>query len=237
MPRRTHIPAARVTRALRVTGRSPRSAAAAVAPARARIRSTAGFTLGEVLITVLLVGLLTGAVAAGIGTAINVYNDIRGHADAQGILNNAVTAVTDELRFAYDVESLSSGATGDVNLYAFDSATRDYRLCLSNAPLTSGVSATSPSRIYINAVTTDLSQNDTTTPTYLGSTPLPLLNTAANSGDSSATGNAYNVQLTQLSWDSSTRLWQFALEVTSADGTYTTNTGDTPITVRALNTW
>ena len=48
-----------------------------------RLRSDGGFTLGEVMATVVLVGLLTLAIAAGIGVAVNVYGEIRGHSESK----------------------------------------------------------------------------------------------------------------------------------------------------------
>ena len=46
--------------------------------------------MGEVLATVVLVGLLTLAIAAGIGVAVNVYGEIRGHSEEQGVLNDCL---------------------------------------------------------------------------------------------------------------------------------------------------
>ena len=81
------------------------------APRTARaLRADDGFTLGEVLVTVLLVGLLTLAVAAGIGVAVKACGSIKQATEANALMGNAVTAVQDELRFAYDVEAVSARA-------------------------------------------------------------------------------------------------------------------------------
>lgn len=59
----------------------------------------------------LLVGLLTLAVAAGIGVAVKAYGSIKQATEANALMGNAVTAVQDELRFAYDVEAVSGASS------------------------------------------------------------------------------------------------------------------------------
>lgn len=118
------------------------------APRTARaLRADDGFTLGEVLVTVLLVGLLTLAVAAGIGVAVKAYGSIKQATEANALMGNAVTAVQDELRFAYDVEAVSGASSGVGPAYAFDSSVRGYRLYLANDANTitvNGVNAANP---------------------------------------------------------------------------------------------
>lgn len=184
-----------------------------------RLRSTDGFTLGEVLATVVLVGLLTLAVAAGIGVAVNAYNDIRGYTEEQSLLNNAVTVVSDELRFAYDISTTDNISTTGNDPILFSSPGRDARFYLANDP-TNGISLVGVP-----------DPGDGTTPTPDPATaqtvPLPLINTAAGeSGDTKLTA-----RLTKLTYNNG--LWTFAISVSGGDTTLTS--GD--LTVRSINTW
>lgn len=179
----------------------------------ARIGASDGFTIGEVLATVVLVGLLTLAIAAGIGVAVNAYGDIRGHSDEQAVLNNAVTAVTDELRFAYDVNA------DDQSRIVFSSTVRDARFYLDNddagavALFGAGAAggATDPSQ--------DVRQGDPV--------PLPLVNTAAGASG----GTQLTASLAKLEYRNG--LWTFSITVTG--GARTLESGD--LTVRSINTW
>lgn len=169
-----------------------------------------GFTLGEVLATVLLVGLLTLAIATGIGVAVNAYGDIRGYTEKQAVLNNAVTAVTDELRFAYDVNA------GDPDRIVFSSTNRDMRLYLGN---NAGV----VTLFGVNPGSSDPEQ-DIPSGDFVS---LPLVNTAAGgSSDSNITAS-----LTQLKYEDG--LWTFSITVT--DGAHTLESGE--LTVRTVNNW
>lgn len=214
-----NIVAARVKRSLR----PPRAARL--------LHTTSGFTLGEVLVTVLLVGLLTLAVAVGIGSALGSYGTIKQATDANALLTNAVTAVEDELRFAYDVETVpvaagtGIGANG-TTAYTFDSSVRGYRLYLANATA-SGV--TSITLNGVNALDADGTQQD-----LPGSVDtlaaLPLLNT-------DTTGTGASVQLAALSWtpnpDGRGGLWEFSVKVSGVGHDAESGT----ITVRAVNNW
>lgn len=193
-----------------------------------RLRSDGGFTLGEVLATVVLVGLLTLAIAAGIGIAVNVYGEIRGHSEEQGVLNDAVTAVADELRFAYDVngdvESLAGTGNG-VQPVVFSSPGRDVRMYVGNKEAEEG----RPACVVLYGAGAH-GDGDPEQDSSMGDwQPLSQVNTAAGaSGDA-----AYAVQLTRLTWDEATGLWIFALTVTGGD--QPVESGD--ITVRSVNTW
>jgi len=66
-----------------------------------------GFTLGEMMVKVLKVGLLTSAAKAGIGVAVKTYGSIKQASEAKAIRGNAVRAQQEELRIAYDVETVS----------------------------------------------------------------------------------------------------------------------------------
>lgn len=201
-------------------------------PSRATrlLRTTSGFTLGEVLVTVLLVGLLTLAVAMGIGSAIGSYSTIKQATDANALLTNAVTAVEDELRFAYDVETVSVAADTGINgttAYTFDSSVRGYRLYLANAMDSEGV--TSITLNGVNALDADGGQKDLP-PGVDTLAALPLLNT-----DTAGTGAS--VQLTTLTWtpspDGHGGLWEFSVKVSGAGHDVESGT----IKVRAVNNW
>ena len=192
------------------------------APRTARaLRADDGFTLGEVLVTVLLVGLLTLAVAAGIGVAVKAYGSIKQATEANALMGNAVTAVQDELRFAYDVEAVSGASSGVGPAYAFDSSVRGYRLYLANDANTitvNGVNAANPEGTA-----------DPLPGTVDTVAALPLLNT-----DTSGTGAS--VQLDSLTWNPDPAgggLWAFSLTVSNGDYEAQSKT----ITVRTINNW
>lgn len=189
--------------------------------ALARLRASDGFTLGEVLATVVLVGLLTLAIATGIGVAVNAYGDIRGYTEEQAVLNNAVTAVTDELRFAYDVKEPAAplkGTGGDVKSVVFSSTNRDTRLYLGNHE---GVIALFGTAAPGNNV-------DPQQDVQLGDpVPLPLVSTSA--GDNSDPG--ITASLTKLTYANG--LWTFSLTVTG--GARTLESGE--LIVRPVNNW
>ncbi|WP_290996464.1 hypothetical protein [Gordonibacter sp.] len=196
------------------------------------LRTTSGFTLGEVLVTVLLVGLLTLAVAMGIGSAIGSYSTIKQATDANALLTNAVTAVEDELRFAYDVEAVSVAAGTGIDgngttAYTFDSSVRGYRLYLANTTDSDGV--TSITLNGVNALDADGKQANL--PADVDTlAALPLLNI-----DTAGTGAS--VQLTELTWTPSPNgrggLWTFSVKVSGAGQDAESGT----ITVRAVNNW
>ncbi|WP_080800959.1 PulJ/GspJ family protein [Arabiibacter massiliensis] len=182
--------------------------------ARARLGASDGFTLGEVLATVVLVGLLTLAIAAGIGVAVNAYGDIRGHSDEQAVLNNAVTAVADELRFAYDVNAT------DPDRIVFSSTNRDTRLYLGN-------NAEKGNAVTLYGMTAP-DGKDPQQDVRLGDpVPLPLVDTAAGISG----GNKLVATLSNLAYNNGT--WTFAITVTGGSRPLQSES----ITVRSINTW
>lgn len=207
-----------------------------------RLRGTEGFTLGEVLVTLLLVGLLTLAVAAGMGVALNVYNDIRGHSERQAVLNNAVAAVTDELRFAYDVKPLASdsapvGTGTNVQAVAFSSTVRDARIYLGNdaASRSVAVYGVNPDDGAPAAADGTEGNPDADAPSGK-SALLPLVDAGSPGGDSKASTTAYTAQLTYLAWNDTARTWTFSVQVLDGDGA-ATQVSLNNITVRTVNTW
>ena len=69
-----------------------------------KLRSAVGASLAETLVTILLLSIILSAVVAGIPAVMSAYREVRLKADAQTLLATAVTAVTDELRYAEDVQ-------------------------------------------------------------------------------------------------------------------------------------
>ncbi|MDD2218035.1 MAG: hypothetical protein PHW03_00605 [Eubacteriales bacterium] len=66
----------------------------------------AGFSLGELLVVVLVIGLLTGITVTGAGAVKNSYDDIMLRAEADTLLSTVIIKITDELRFAQDIQAL-----------------------------------------------------------------------------------------------------------------------------------
>jgi Tfp pilus assembly protein PilV len=69
-----------------------------------KLRSAVGASLAETLVTILLLSIILSAVVAGIPAVMSAYREVRLKADAQTLLATAVTAVTDELRYAENVQ-------------------------------------------------------------------------------------------------------------------------------------
>lgn len=191
----------------------------------------AGFTITELLFVVALVGLLTMAVAVGIGVAINAYSQVRSVSEAQAVYRNAVTAVEDELRFAYAIAEVPGGSANiqGAKAWAFDSATRGYRLFLSNSSMDdTGI-------IMLNGIDLAEGVNKSAASAAI---PLPLVNTGATAGGNKASTQTYTAHLTTLTWDATTGIWTFALDIYNADGTRINAINTTTThTVRAVNNW
>lgn len=91
-----------------------------------KLRSAVGASLAETLVTILLLSIILSAVVAGIPAVMSAYREVRLKADAQTLLATAVTAVTDELRYAEDVQY----STDD---YTFYSSKRSATIKLVNS--------------------------------------------------------------------------------------------------------
>lgn len=186
-----------------------------IRPLSRRLSSTDGFTIAEQLVTVIIVGFVTIAVVAGIGVAMNAFNDIRNVTDANAVLSNTTTAVTDELRFATGVEQQETADGHDV--WAYDSTVRGYRLYLAD----------SVDGITLNAIDAPSEAGGSTSFTTTGSSALPIAQTGT------ASGVSYLSHLDSLSYDDATHTWTCSLSVT--DGTRTVRSGS--FTVQAVNNW
>ncbi len=69
-----------------------------------------GFTLIEMLAAVVLLGFLILVVGAGTSVAVNVYNEAIQYAESRTISSTALSAMENEIRFAYDIKTADSGA-------------------------------------------------------------------------------------------------------------------------------
>ena len=70
---------------------------------KTRLRSRSGFSLAEVLIVVLILALVTAIAAEGIPTALRAYDRAVTAANAQALMNTAMTKLRNELGTASDV--------------------------------------------------------------------------------------------------------------------------------------
>lgn len=113
-----------------------------------KLRSAVGASLAETLVTILLLSIILSAVVAGIPAVMSAYREVRLKADAQTLLATAVTAVTDELRYAEDVQYSAD--------YTFYSSKRSATIALVNS--TYGTESTSSDLsdhgIFIQNITT-----------------------------------------------------------------------------------
>lgn len=120
-----------------------------------KIISTAGASLSETLVTVLLLSIILSAVVSGIPALMSAYRKVRLKAEAQTLLATAVTAVTDELRYAEQVTYADSS-------YTFYSAKRHATVQLVNG-------------IYSDETSDDLSSNGIFIVNTASSSSSPLL--------------------------------------------------------------
>ena len=70
---------------------------------KTRLRNRSGFSLAEVLIVVLILALVTAIAAEGIPTALRAYDRAVTAANAQALMNTAMTKLRNELGTASDV--------------------------------------------------------------------------------------------------------------------------------------
>lgn len=71
----------------------------------------AGFSLAELLVVVLVLGLLTGITITGASAVKKSYDDIMLRAEAETLLSTTIIQVTDELRFAQEIEASEGTVT------------------------------------------------------------------------------------------------------------------------------
>ena len=75
-----------------------------------KLKTDGGFTLVEMLAAVVLLGFLILVVGAGTNVAIKVYNEAIQYAESRTISSTALSAMENEIRFAYDIKTSDSGA-------------------------------------------------------------------------------------------------------------------------------
>jgi type II secretory pathway pseudopilin PulG len=190
---------------------------------RNRTWRNAGFTIAEQLITIAIMGLVTLAIAVGIGIASRSYEQIKLSSDATALLTEAVAAVSDELRFGYDIEAISVNSS---TVYAFESTVRGFRLYL-------GDSSTEGVGVYaVNATDTDGTRADFDTGVDT-SALIPLIDTDTSSSGSS--GSKFIAHLDELSYDTTTRTWTVDIRVVDETGDTTLDSGE--FTVKTVNDW
>ncbi len=110
-----------------------------------RLCTNAGASLSETLVTVLLLSIVLSAMVAGIPAVMSAYRNVRLKADAQTLLATAVSAVTEEVRWADDV-------TFDNGTYEFYSSRQNARVKLVNGSYGTSVAGLSASGIFIQTV-------------------------------------------------------------------------------------
>ncbi len=107
-----------------------------------RLLTDAGASLSETLVTVLLLSIVLAAMVAGIPAVMSAYRNVRLKADAQTLLATAVSAVTEEARWAEDV-------TFDNGTYEFYSSRQNARVKLVNGSYGTSEAGLSASGIFI----------------------------------------------------------------------------------------
>jgi Tfp pilus assembly protein PilV len=113
-----------------------------------RLLTDAGASLSETLVTVLLLSIVLAAMVAGIPAVMSAYRNVRLKADAQTLLATAVSAVTEEARWAEDV-------TFDNGTYEFYSSRQNARVKLVNGSYGTSEAGLSASGIFIFIKTAD----------------------------------------------------------------------------------
>lgn len=107
-----------------------------------RLCTNAGASLSETLVTVLLLSIVLSAMVAGIPAVMSAYRNVRLKADAQTLLATAVSAVTEEVRWAEDV-------TFDNGTYEFYSSRQNARVKLVNGSYDTSEAGLSSNGIFI----------------------------------------------------------------------------------------
>lgn len=113
-----------------------------------RLCTNAGASLSETLVTVLLLSIVLSAMVAGIPAVMSAYRNVRLKADAQTLLATAVSAVTEEVRWADDL-TFDNGTNGT---YEFYSSRQNARVKLVNGSYGTSVAGLSARGIFIQTV-------------------------------------------------------------------------------------
>lgn len=87
-----------------------------------------GFTISEMLMAVLILSLIIIIIGGGVVVVKNSYQTISLKAEAEVLISTTITKVTDEFRFAKNVES----TTPDGTTASFESGNSKYRMTFTN---------------------------------------------------------------------------------------------------------
>ena len=90
-----------------------------------KLNNSKAFTLSELLAVVLILSLIMTTLAGGLTVVRTAYEKITLKAEAATLMSTVITKVTDELRFASDVDASSDPVT-------FESGIRGYRISIVN---------------------------------------------------------------------------------------------------------
>ncbi|MEG0924791.1 MAG: hypothetical protein RSD90_03440 [Anaerovoracaceae bacterium] len=88
-----------------------------------------GFTISEMLMAVLILSLIIIIIGGGVVVVKNSYQTISLKAEAEVLISTTITKVTDEFRFAKNVESGIGVAPA-----SFESGNSKYRMTFANKP-------------------------------------------------------------------------------------------------------
>lgn len=85
-----------------------------------KLSQKSGLTLVELLVVIVIVMLITAAAAAGMTAASRAYRSVTTISEAQTLAGTLVTEISDELRFATEVKSVSNAITFDSERYGYN---------------------------------------------------------------------------------------------------------------------
>ncbi|MCI6853725.1 MAG: prepilin-type N-terminal cleavage/methylation domain-containing protein [Firmicutes bacterium] len=91
-----------------------------------KLNNSKAFTLSELLAVVLILSLIMTTLAGGLTVVRTAYEKITLKAESATLMSTVITKVTDELRFASDVEVNGDGVV------TFESGIRGYRISIEN---------------------------------------------------------------------------------------------------------
>lgn len=91
-----------------------------------------GFTLSETLVSLLILALVITLTGGGIVVVKNAYERVTMKANAQTLLSTTMTKVSNELRFAEDIDVAEAGSDGIAKSPAFTDGRTSYRMTLAN---------------------------------------------------------------------------------------------------------
>ncbi|MDO4482832.1 MAG: hypothetical protein Q4C14_08990 [Bacillota bacterium] len=97
-----------------------------------KLNNSGAFTLAELLAVILIISLIMITLAGGLTVVRSAYEKITLKAESATLMSTIITKVTDELRFASDVEVLEGGVV------TFQSGIRGYRISIVNIPAGEG---------------------------------------------------------------------------------------------------